>query len=334
MFLKSLASILIVTSSFILAIGQTPEPKQEKERAARAFAFAFAGDGGYLGVQSTEVDRDNYTKYGLREVRGVAVEKVMENSPAAAAGIKEGDIIIRINGEEVTSTRKLSRLISEIAPDHQVRVTIARNGAEQDLTATIGKRPMPNFESGNFTLTAPDGLEKLKELRKLPDFPHGDVPKVFTVPGGRDRSLVWRAGEGRQIGVGVMPLGKQLADHFGVQNGMMIDNVRENSPAAKAGLKAGDIITEIDGKAVKTQIDLIRGINEKKEGDVTLTIIRGNGRQTITVTPEKSKDSGFFFSTDDDGVPVAPQGFRPATPPTPATVPAPAVRVFSPRHVI
>lgn len=75
MFLKSLASILIVTSSFILAIGQTPEPKQEKERAARAFAFAFAGDGGYLGVQSTEVDRDNYTKYGLREVRGVAVER-------------------------------------------------------------------------------------------------------------------------------------------------------------------------------------------------------------------------------------------------------------------
>src|SRR5438876_917172 len=102
MFLKSLISILIVTSSFILAIGQTtPEAKQDKEKAARAFAFAFDGDGGYLGVQTTDVNRDNYSKYGLRDVRGVAVEKVMENSPAAAAGIKEGDVIFRLNGEEV-----------------------------------------------------------------------------------------------------------------------------------------------------------------------------------------------------------------------------------------
>jgi hypothetical protein len=110
MFPKSFVSILIVTSSFILAIGQTPEAKQEKDKAAaaRTFAFAFDGDGGYLGVQATEVSKDNFAKYGLRDVRGVAVEKVVEDSPAASAGIKEGDVILRLNGEEITSTRKLS----------------------------------------------------------------------------------------------------------------------------------------------------------------------------------------------------------------------------------
>lgn len=109
-----------------------------------------------------------------------------------------------------------------------------------------------------------------------------------------------RAGEGRVIGVGVTTLTKQLAEHFGVANGVMINNVRENSPAAKAGLKAGDIITECEGKSVKREMDLVRSINEKKEGDVTLTFVRNGNRQTITVTPEKSKESGFLFETGDD----------------------------------
>lgn len=356
MFPKSFVSILIVASGFILAIGQTPEAKQEKEKAtaARAFAFSFDGDGGYLGVQTAEVNKENFAKYGLREVRGVAVERVMDDSPAAAAGIKAGDVIVRFNGEEITGTRKLTRLISEVAPDHQVRVTVSRNGSEQELTATLGKRPRPGLEEGNFSFAYPEGmqkleLEKLKSMPMLKDFPKGEMPKVF-MPDGEGRSFTWRAGEGRQIGVGVMPLGKQLAEHFGVDGGVMVDNVRENSPAAKAGLKAGDIITEIDGKAVKRQLDLIRGINDKKEGDVMLTIIRDRNRQTITVTPEKSKDSGFYFQTDDDdnGL-LAPPGrmtlahpARPSAPvmttapmamPAPVTAPAP-MTLLRPGRVI
>ena len=337
MFLKSFVSILIVTSGFILAIGQTPEAKQEKEKAAaapRAFAFSFDGYGSYLGVQTAEINRENFTKYGLRDVRGVAVEKVTEDSPAAAAGIKEGDVIVRFNGEEITGTRKLTRLISEVAPDHQVKVTVSRNGSEHDLTATLARRPTPKFESGNFAWTVPDGmgkieLEKLKDLPRFKEFPKGEMPKAFNVPDGEGHSFAWRVGEGRQIGIGVMPLGKQLAEHFGVQDGVMIHNVRENSPAAKAGLSAGDIITEIDGKAVKGQIDLIRAINEKKEGDVTLTIVRDHNRQTITVTPEKAKDNGFFFQTDDDG-PMPAMPAMPATPmaaPAPMTAPAPTTWV-------
>lgn len=349
MFLKSFVSILIVTSSFILAIGQTPEAKQEKEKAAagRTFAFAFDGDGGYLGVQTAEVNKDNFARYGLREVRGVAVEKVMEDSPAASAGIREGDVILRLNGEEITSTRKLSRLISEVAPDHQVRIAISRNGSEQEIPATLGKRPMPKFGPGNFAFSFPEGpekmeLEKLKELPQLKDFPKGEMPKAFTLPEGNGHAFAWRVGEGRSIGVGVMPLGRQLAEHFGVETGVMVENVRENSPAAKAGLKAGDIITEIDGKAVKGQIDLIRGINEKKEGDVILTIIRDRNRQTVTVAPEKSKGDGFFLRSGDgdEGFPVAPEGMRirPAVPSTtvtsPAPIPAPVPMLVRPTRVM
>jgi serine protease Do len=298
MFLKTLSSILIVTSAFVLAIGQTPEAKKEKE-ITRTFAFTFDGDGSYLGVQTQAVNKDNYAKFGLREVRGVAVEKVVENSPAAAAGLQAGDVILKFNGEDVSSARKLTRLIGEVDPDHQAKITISRNGREQEVTATLAKRPMPKFaEGGNFyRVPMPD----VPNVAPMPNMmPRGELlPKVFAVPGGEGQSFVWRAGEGRVIGVGVTALTEQLATHYGVENGVLINEVRENSPAAKAGLKAGDIIVEIDGKAVKGELDVMKAVNAKKEGDVQLAIVRDGKRQTVTVTPEKSKDSGFIFRTED-----------------------------------
>src|SRR6476620_2804130 len=89
---------------------QAPEPPE----APRAFAFSFDNDGGYLGVQTRDVNKENFGKYGMRDVRGVAVEKVADNSPAASAGIQTGDVIVKFNGEEITSVRKLTRLVGEV----------------------------------------------------------------------------------------------------------------------------------------------------------------------------------------------------------------------------
>lgn len=354
MLIRSFISVLIVTSSFILAIGQdAPEAKKDKEKvkAARAFAWSFDGEGGYLGVQTQEVNKDNFTTYGLREVRGVAVEKVMENSPAAAAGIQSNDVIVRFNREEVTSVRKLTRLISEVAPDHQVSLTVLRNGDEKDIKATLGKRKMPQFENGNFSVAIPEidklrlekelkDLPELKELKKLKEL-QKDGPMVFGVPDGEGKNFMWKMGERRQIGVSVYSLTKQLSENMGVEGGVMINNVREDSPAAKAGLKAGDIIIEAGGKPVKNSMDLIHAISDKKEGDVQLTIIRDKNRQTISVTPEASKESGFFFQTDgdEDGLMIAPQPgdlhlTMPSMPAAPMVAPGKMMHPMTPKAMI
>src|ERR1043166_1366832 len=130
MFNRLISSVLIVTSAFVIAFGQDKK-QDEKERTPQVFSFAFDGGGSYLGVQTDEITKDNYSKYSLSGVRGVAVEKVSENSPAAAAGILAGDVILKFDGEEVTGVRKLTRLIGEVDPDHQVRITISRGGREQ-----------------------------------------------------------------------------------------------------------------------------------------------------------------------------------------------------------
>ena len=310
-------SLAFVLAGFVLYAGaqaQTPAPAPKIE--GHSFSMFFDGDGGYLGVQTAEVTKDNFTKYGLKEVRGVAVEKVVEGSPAEKAGIQVGDVIVRFNNDEVTSVRKLTRLLGEVSPDHQAKVTVIRSGSERELTATVGKRPMPKFDEGAFTWTAPHGqFPPLPDFHKMPKI--DAMPKFEQFPPVAPEHFVFRAGSGRRIGVGVTTLTKQLSDHFGVTSGVMINEVRPDSAAAKAGLKAGDIIVEVEGKEVKGEGDLIRAIHEKKEGDVSLTIIRDRNRQVIRVTPEKVE--GGFDSFHFPNAPDVPafENFKLAVPATP-----------------
>jgi serine protease Do len=316
---KSLAFILI---GFVVGIitgeAQTPAPGAKGE--TKNFSFFFDGDGSYLGVQTEEITKDNFAKYGLREVRGVAVEKVIEGSPAEKAGIQNGDVIVRFNNEEVTSVRKLTRLLGEVAADHQAKLTVIRGGGEREITATLGRRPSPKFDEGSHSWSTPQ-VPNFSPSIELPPMPKWDqMPRVEALPpGAPDQPFMWHMRSGRRIGVGVTPLTKQLSEHFGVTGGVMINDVRADSPAAKAGLKAGDIIVEAEGKEVKGDVDLIRVIGEKKEGDVTLTIMRQGNRQTVRVTPEKM-DGEFNFNFEAPVTPVAPiapQQFKFAIPATP-----------------
>ncbi len=332
---RSFVFVLFILIGAGVNLSQTPAPKPEKETAPKVFSFSFDGDGGYLGVQAEEVSKDNFAKFGLREVKGVGIESVVDGSPAQAAGLQKGDVILKLNGEAVTSTRKLSRLVSEIAPDHQARLTISSGGSEREVTVTVGKRPGVRVAEGSFTWSGP--LERLE----MPDMPNlKNLPRIEMVPELPEMSdgpIVWALGNRRQIGVGVMPLGKQLADHFGVAGGVLVSSVREDSAAAKAGIKAGDIITEVDGKAITGDLELTRAIGAKKDGSVALTIVRDRNRQTINVTPEEVKgqfEKFMEFSTPQvPGTPDAPSVLRmvrPAVPPAPR----PLNRIVIPRRIV
>ncbi len=294
--LRKLSVFMMLTAAVCAnanAQSRSSEPKQSSEKKIQRMIFDLPVEESYLGVQTKEVSKENMAQYNLREVRGVAIEKVSENSPAAQAGLQNGDVIVKFNGEEATSVRKLTRLIGEVAPDHQARLTISRGGAEREITVTIGKRAMPNPLSAGM-LEEWYGLPGIPEFPNRPMLPNGQNFPPF---GSDENVIVFRGGANRQIGVGVTALSEQLGEFFGVSggNGLLVSDVRENSPAAKAGLKAGDIIVEIEGKPIKETSELLRGLSEKKEGDVTLTVVRNKNRQTFRVTPETIKRDNNSF---------------------------------------
>jgi serine protease Do len=238
--------------------------------ADRNFTLFFAG-GTYLGVQVEDISKENMGRYGMREVRGVGVTEVVKDSPAEKAGLRKDDVILRFDGESVSSTRKLTRLVSESSPDQNVRLTISRGGSEQELTVTLATRKaMDNIFGGKIR-------DEIRNKMKL------EFPKIASADG----KFIFAFGSDRRIGVSTQPLTKQLAEYFGVSEGLLITSVNENSPAAKAGLKAGDVITAVDGEKVDSPGDVSRIINKKEDGSVSLTIVRDRSARTITVTPEK-----------------------------------------------
>lgn len=338
MFRKSFAFVLLGITAGVPAYAQTP--KTDNERAPSVMSWTFDGGGSYLGVEALDVTKENAGRLGLRDVRGIAVEKVTDGSPAQTAGLQAGDVILKFNGEEVTSVRKLTRLVGEVAPDHQVRISVLRGGSERDLNVTLGKRPTPKFEGGAFGGTF--GRLQMPPMAPMPEIgpmiPMPSVPAFPPMGEGTGDFTFFRGGSNRQIGVGVTPLTKQLAEHYGVESGAIVNNVRENSPAAKAGLKAGDILVEVDGKPVKGDFDLIRAIAEKKDGGISLTFVRNGSRQTVSVTPEEVK-GGFntFFefpeAPDAPGAPPAPGQFKLERPVVPST-PMPLNHLLMPGRVI
>jgi len=267
----SIALILTIAGG-VLAQQPTPPPAPPED--LNTFTF-FMDGGGFLGVYGEDINRENVARYHLNEPRGVGITQVIADSPAAKAGLRKDDVILRLDGENVTSVRKLNRLISEIAPDHTVRVHISRNGAEQEISATIAKRNISN-NVRDFMAQQPKAWKWEGPLFDRDNFPDAN-----------DNDLTFFFGNGRRIGVSTMELTKQLADYFGIADGrgVLVTSVSEDGPAAKAGLKAGDVITAVDGETIDSPGDISGAINRKKDGDVTLTVIRNRAQQTIRVTP-------------------------------------------------
>jgi len=286
---------LILTAGVAVA-QQTPPPAPPEppdEPFDQNFSIFIEG-GGFLGVYAENISRENMGRYHVSQVRGVGVTQVIKDSPAEKAGLRKDDVILRLDGENVSSVRKLNRLVSELSPDQSVKVSISRGGSEQEVTATIGKRSntmTQNLLGGEPRIFKWEGPD-LKGFKWETPLNRNNFPN-FNNDGG---DMQFFLNNSRRIGVSTMSLTKQLADYFGIANGKgaLVTAVSEDGPAAKAGVKAGDVITAVDGEAVDSPGDISRVINRKKEGDVTLTIIRNKSQQTIHVTP---REGGGFSGT-------------------------------------
>ena len=178
----------------------------------------------------------------------IIVLRVLKNSPAEKAGLQDGDVIVAFNGEQITSTRKLTRMIAEVAPDHKADITVVRNGSEMQIPVVMGKRdPRYLIRSGGLNFPSVPGILQMPNTPVIP-------------PDFRDeRVVVWNLSKRRTIGVQVTSLTKQLADYFGISEGkgLLINSVNANSPAERAGLQAGDVIIAVNENKISNNLRTI-----------------------------------------------------------------------------
>ena len=223
--------------------------------------FRGGEDTGWLGVEISEVTPAKAKSLSLPAVRGVLVTEVTPDGPAAKAGLQSGDVILDYDGHVVEGTVQFSRLVRETPPGRTVELTVMRNGQERKWTVQLGSRPQ--------------GMESQAREFVLPR----DFNFKFSMP---EFSL----SPTPVLGIEAENVSGQLGAYFHVPGGegVLIQSENAGSPAAKAGLQAGDVITRVDGQAVKTIGDLRAELRQKREQkSVTLAIIRQGSPQTVRV---------------------------------------------------
>lgn len=259
----------------------------------QAFTLSGFGEGGYLGVFLEEVTPDRAKELGLSEERGAIIMKVVKDSPAEKAGLKENDVVVSYNGRRIDTMGEFQRLLGETPADRTVTIEVVRGGNRQNLTATLKKRSqsMTLFKPGfneQFWKENQEAMKKAQEDMKKNLELYKKIPRdfgnfAFVAPGE------WALFYGDRLGIGVESLTSQLGEFFGVKDGhgVLVTDVRENSAASKAGLKAGDVIIAVDNEKVDNVGVLRNELAKKQEGTVAIKVIRNRSEQTINVTLEK-----------------------------------------------
>ena len=271
------------------AVQEAQEQQREMERTPEADdpdTMVFLGDEGtsWLGVESQEVTSGKAKELKLPAERGVLLGRIVPDSPAAKAGLKDNDVITEINGQRVEGEAQFRRMIHEIPAGRSAQFTVWRDGKAQSINVTLGK----SEERGNMWFkTAPRAFSF--------QLPKVEIPELAPMP-GMDWNYGMLAGTRPRLGIDAEDLSGQFGTYFGAPDGegVLVREVNSGSPAEKAGVKSGDVITALNGERVRSLGDLREKLAAKREDKtVKLGVLRNKSEMSITVElpPPPSKSS-------------------------------------------
>ena len=234
------------------------------------------GDEGtsWLGVESQEVNADKAKELKLPAERGVLLGRVVPDSPAAKAGLKENDVITEINGQRVEGEAQFRRMVHEIPAGRSAQFTVWRDGHAQRIGVTLGKAE----DRSNVFFKAMPRVYSFE----LPKVEIPDVPYMRDFDG--DYSVL---ASGRpRLGIDAEDLSGQFGAYFGAPDGegVLVREVNSGSPAERAGLKSGDVITSLNGERVRSLGDLREKLAAKREDKtIKLGVLRNRNEMSVTV---------------------------------------------------
>lgn len=276
---KVAASALVGAGVMAAAFAIVPVVRGQEHpgnEAPRARVFQFADwSGGQIGVTIHDTESGN----------GVVVDEVRDGGPAEKAGVQEKDVIVDFDGERVRSARQFSRLVDETAQGRAVKMTVQRSGQRLTLDVTP--------EARQFGRVVPVPMERFRmpELPKMPAMPdmrEFDRRILPEIEGYTSRS-------GR-LGVQLEDVQDQLADYFGVKTGALVTSVAKDTPAARAGFKAGDVITKVNGEPIEDTTDVRRELRRIDSGkEFQVDVVRDHKPLSMKVTldpPASAKRPG------------------------------------------
>jgi S1-C subfamily serine protease len=256
-------------------------------------ASAAHGHVGYLGVDVRDVADDEAVALRLKDSHGAEIIRVDHDAPAGKCGLREHDIVLTLNGIAVEGEEQLRRMLRDLAPGRTVAMTINRDGQTMNVTTQMADREAVErqaWEEHIVVEAPPDAVSGMITLDSVPEVPDAPVPAPRVSRSFIGSLLVMSPS---YTGAMLEVMGPQLAHFFGVAGGggLLVRNVEANSPAAVAGLQAGDVALEANARRLVTTSDWMRAIRESKGQPVTVVVLRDKKQVTVTLTPDGKKRS-------------------------------------------
>jgi len=215
---------------------------------------------GYLGVEIQPLTQTMADALGLKDTNGALVAKIVQGSPAAKAGVKQGDVIVSFNGNEVNSSHDLARMASDTDPGTQAQITVLRQGQTKQLTITVGNSSAQNQSSAR---------QEEDQNRQSPSMQGLDVPS---------------------IGLGLTDVTSQMRDQLNLDQGVSgaaVESVNPNEAAAASGIQEGDVIVSVNQSSVSSAQEAKQAISqaEQQGRKSVLLLIDRDGNQIFVAVP-------------------------------------------------
>jgi len=259
-----------------VVVDQDPGPIEVQPKIEMNDMNILIGDDGssWLGVETHEVTADKAKELKLSAERGVVLGKIVPDSPAAKAGLKENDVVTEVNGQRVEGAAQFRRMIREIPAGRSIQLTVWREGRSQTVSATLGKS---EERRRAMKMVAPTPGAFAFRMPEIPDVPSMEWNGNMVFGGGQPR-----------LGIDAEDLSGQLGTFFGAPEGegILVRDVNSGSAAEKSGVKAGDVITSLNGERIRTVGELREKLSAKrddKDRTVKLGVLRNKSEISLTV---------------------------------------------------
>lgn len=254
----------VVSAALVIAgYAQTTSRTQHGRSANLQVATSAA----YLGVGVQDISADRAKALNLKDIAGVEVRTVTAGAPADKIGLRAGDVILELNGQKVEGQEQFAEMIGGKAPGTKVNLLISRNGAKQTMTATLILRPVEIAASPvppGFVTLSPEDIQGLIAAQSAVETP--------------------------QIGFVCTELMPQLAEFFGAIGGVLVESVTVGTSAARAGLKAGDVISKVNGVPIANVRELQVLIRMSAKKPIIFTVVRNKKEITLNVEIAWNRD--------------------------------------------
>jgi S1-C subfamily serine protease len=289
---------------FALVLLSTAAPSA---RAASIAGTALAGDGslflfraaaapptrpaaGYLGVSVRDVTQDEVVALKLKDTHGAEIVLVDHDAPAGKAGLREHDVVLMMNGQAIEDQDQLRRMLHESPPGRSIVLVVSHDGELRTVSTQMAvSQEEVEREAFEQRLVVPGPPDPPAD--STASFSPGPTSSPSPVHGNSFIGSILM--NSSYTGAVLEKVSTQLADFFGVPNGagLLVRSVQDNSPAAFAGMHAGDVVIRANAKAVASTGDWAKAIKNSHGHPLAVVVVRDKKEQTLTLTPDSKKRS-------------------------------------------